>query len=85
MLQIRLQRGCYELDPVDMPIEICQLTGQLDQVQKHLFENILRYFITSVIMLFYVVELCCVPFFPMSFTMKTLKESNLKESNLNTI
>jgi len=63
MLQIWLRRGCCELDPVDLLIEICQLTSQLDQVQKHLFEHIPIFFITSVIMLFYVVELCFVPFF----------------------
>jgi len=62
MLQICLQRGCVELDPVDMPIEICQLEGQLDQVQKHIFEHLLRNFITYIIMVFCDVEFCFVPF-----------------------
>jgi len=35
-----------------MPIEICQLAGQLDQVQKHIFEHLPRRFIISVIMVF---------------------------------
>jgi len=39
MLQIWFWKGSYELDPSALPIEICQLAGQLDRVQKHLFEH----------------------------------------------
>jgi len=35
-------RGSYELGQVDLLIEICQFAGQLDQVQKHLFEHLLK-------------------------------------------
>jgi hypothetical protein len=42
MLQIWFWRGSYELDPIGLPIEICQLTGLQYQVQKHLFEHLTR-------------------------------------------
>jgi len=52
MLEIWFRRGSCELDPIDMLIEICQLAGQPDQVQKHLFEHLPISFITFIIMLF---------------------------------
>ena len=52
MLQIWFRRGSCELDPVDLSIKIFQLTCQLDQVQKHLFEHLLISLKTFIIMLF---------------------------------
>jgi len=40
MLQIWFRIGSYELGLVDLPIEICQLADQLNQVQNHLFEHL---------------------------------------------
>jgi len=75
MLQIWFRRGSYELDPVDLPIEICQLACLQDQVQKHLFEHRPRILCC----------LCCFKlftyfiyaffnFFSMSSSMKTLQK-----------
>ena len=54
MLQIWIQKGFYEVNPVGLPIEICQLAGQLGRVQKNLFERHPRIF-------------CCLRFFMLLF------------------
>jgi len=72
---ISARRGSFEFDPTDLPIEICQLVGQLDQTQNTSGTPSL----SSPLIL-----LCCfmllnyvVKYFPVLFTKKKLQRSSL--------